>query len=177
MSIFDRLFKKEKAQEKLIKALDDNDFTQKAGGRLVDEIGVVKVSNREYQIVAPISGNVTVFYTYIYKGQTKSKRGKTMESYYNLPLQMYYAEYGAGIGIENTERAFRPSSGYTAKYVRKDGKWSYTDLKGNHKVVDTSKPVGYMASARKQMKEDLKKVKKRISANIRTTIKRNRGNG
>lgn len=164
---------KEKAQETLAEAIGDDNFTQKAGGLLVDEIGVVKVSNREYQIVAPMSGNVTVFYNYTYKGHITSKRGQTMQSYYNLPLQMYFAEYGAGIG-SSPQRAIRATSGYTAKYVRKDGKWSYADLKGIHQVVKTSKAVGYMSSARKQMKEDLKEVKKRISANIRTRIKRNR---
>lgn len=125
-------------------------FTQKYGKLLADEIGLVAKGEYGYQIVAPMSGNPEIAY------------------------QMYFAEYGAGVDASpERSKGFILSSGYTAKYVHKDGYWTYKDLAGDIQKVNTSIPIGYMASARKEIKKGFKNLSVEIKNTIHTRIKRN----
>lgn len=158
---------KQKAQETLETALSDNDFTQKAGNRLVKEIGTIQISKNEYRVVAPISGNVDIPYTVEHRHQIEQHS-------YNLPLQMYFAEYGAGLALKENKVAYtRLSSGYTPKNRYKTG-WAYEDLQGKYHFVNTSKAVGYMKSARQEMRQELKNLSKDLKAQFRTRIMRNK---
>ena len=124
------------------------DFTQAHKDTLSAYIRLVAKSNNEYFIIA---------------------QGDDQKINYEL----YFAEYGAGIG-SSPQRALKATSGYTAKYVHKDGYWFYEDLYGKHHKVNTSIALGYMENARQEMKEKLKQLSKRTKTKIRTTIKRNR---
>ena len=140
----------ETAKQTLSEKVTDNKFTQKYGILLVNEIGLIETAKNQYQIVAPMSNDPELAY------------------------QMYFAEYGAGIGAyEDSERFLRPTSGYVATRVNKDGYWWYYDLTVKVKRTNTSIAVGYMKSARKLMTKEMKNLSKRLKTKIHTRIKRN----
>lgn len=138
------------AQLNLSKAMGYSQFTQKHGEQLVNEIGLMQVAPKEYKIYAPVSGDREIAY------------------------EMYYAEYGAGIGANFAlDKQNRPISGYIPKYTRKEGGyWGYYDLEGNLHIVNTSMPVNYMYNARSVMKRAMKKLSTKLQTKIRTAIKR-----
>ena len=87
-----------------------------------------------------------------------------------IQYNLFFAEYGAGIS-----KSFSfVRSGYTPQYTNQYGYWFYKDENEVKHYINASEPIHYMSKAKKEMREKMKEVKKRISANIRTTIKRNR---
>lgn len=138
------------AKLNLAKGVQYTNFTQKHGEQLVNEIGLVEISPNNYQIVAPISGNQEIVY------------------------EMYFAEYGAGIGRKNSlDKSLKAKSGYVPKYVHKDGYWLYKDLNGEVHRVNTSTPINFMFIARSVMRREMKDLSKKLKTKIRTRIKRN----
>ena len=142
------------ARRTLASKVNNNDFTQKYGEALIMEIGLVEKSPNNYEIVAPMSGNPEIAY------------------------QMYFAEYGAGVGAngidgKTSQRTLRATSGYTPTKVDENGYWTYYDLQGHHHTVNTSIAVGYMETARKEMTIEMKNLSKRLKTKIHTRIKRN----
>lgn len=136
-----------KAKEVLAAAIYSPDFTQKHEQLLVNEIGVSEFSATGYKVYAPIT-----------QGDN------------NLAYEMYFAEYGAGLGASMakstpkgvTELVYIPT---TEHY---DGYWFYPFfpkdvpkeiIKKNgepalstHGFTNTSIAVNYMWSARQEMK-------------------------
>ena len=91
-----------------------------------------------------------------------------------IQYNLFYAEYGAGISSVFTVGM---QSGYIPQYTNQYGYWFYKDAYGQKHYINSSEPIRYMYNAKEAMRKQMKQIKKRISANIRTTIKRNRGNG
>lgn len=130
------------AKAQLARVASDQEFTQKFGAKLVDEIGVIKTRSG-YAIAAP------------YKHASKD----TAEN-------MYYAEYGAGILAEGGDSKGTDVWKYHTTYldpartVETDSK---SRVRGSRKlpykyqlatrgwvgVTDRSKPAHYMAAARR----------------------------
>lgn len=139
----------DEAQRTLASATFNENFTQKYGMQLIDEIGLVETSPNSYRIVAPISGDE------------------------EMALQMYYAEYGAGVGANNSlDKSPRAISGYKAQWTSKYGYWSYKTLQGKWHRVNTSEPANYMFRARNLMRLKMKQLKIRLQTRVRTTIQR-----
>ena len=127
-------------------------FTQKHRRLLVEEIGLIQTAPNEYKIVAPLSGNTEIAY------------------------EMYYAEYGAGIGaMNNLDKSSRPISAYTPHYQTMDeeGYWKYYELDGTVSKVNTSEPANYMYMARKRIRKEMNNTTVKMRTKIRTVIKRN----
>lgn len=161
------------AKMKLALAVNDPDFTQKYGFSLVDEIAIEQKSIFNYTIYAPKSGDNDIKYN------------------------MYFAEYGAGLGASQAERSatgvvkldYVPTriikkgefAGYwyynllePEPYVNKEGEVAIT-MTG---FTNTSKAVNYMWSARRLMgnllQRQIQNCEKKIGAKFKvsTRIKR-----
>ena len=161
------------AKMKLALAVNDPDFTQKYGYSLVDEIAIEQKSIFNYTIYAPKSGDNDIKYN------------------------MYFAEYGAGLGASQAERSATGvvELDYVPTRIIKEGEfagyWFYNLLEPEPYVnkegevaitmtgfTNTSKAVNYMWSARRLMgnllKEQIQKCEKKIGAKFKvsTRIKR-----
>lgn len=161
------------AKMKLALAVNDPDFTQKYGYSLVDEIAIEQKSIFNYTIYAPKSGDNDIKYN------------------------MYFAEYGAGLGASQAERSATGvvELNYVPTRVIQDGKYQgywfyhllqpepYVNKEGEVAITmtgftNTSKAVNYMWSARRLMgnllKEQIQKCEKKIGAKFKvsTRIKR-----
>lgn len=170
----------ETAKDTLSLTITNPDFTQKHEFDLVNEIGYLKTAPNEYSIIAPLSNNP------------------------EIELEMYYAEYGAGIGTSK-ERSIRPKTNYvrTGGTTKKGGEtfkppsgyWFYpligkewveykVDKLGRprRKVHDrwgytnTSEPANYMFEARETAKKEFKKLGEKVEQRIKTNIKRYKPN-
>ena len=161
------------AKMKLALSVNDPDFTQKYGYSLVDEIAIEQKSIFNYTIYAPKSGDNDIKYN------------------------MYFAEYGAGLGASQAERSATGvvELDYVPTRIIKEGEfagyWFYNLLEPEPYVnkegevaitmtgfTNTSKAVNYMWSARRLMgnllKEQIQKCEKKIGAKFKvsTRIKR-----
>lgn len=175
----ERISKKslDEAKNALLMTVSNKNFTQKHEYSLVNEIGLEKVSNSQYKIVAPISNDLEIKY------------------------EMYFAEYGAGVG-SSSARSIRPRSGYvrtqsmgnaTLKYGHSlKGYWYYpllnkewveykTDKLGRPRkkvhgrwgYTNTSTPANYMWTAREVARKEFRLLGEKIEQRIKTDIKRN----
>lgn len=166
------------AKDTLLLSVLDEDFTQKHEYSLVDEIGLKQNSSSRFTIVAPMSDDPEIVY------------------------EMYYAEYGAGIGADNRkQKSVIRKSGYVrtggnalAKFgVDLNGYWFYpligkewvenkTDKKGRPRTkthgrwgyTNTSEPANYMYEARKAVQKEFKALGDKVNQRIKTNIKRNK---
>lgn len=163
----------EHAKIKLALAVKDPDFTQKYGFSLVDEIAIEQKSVFNYIVYAPKSGDNDIKYN------------------------MYFAEYGAGLGASQAERSatgvvkldYVPTriikkgefAGYwyynllePEPYVNKEGEVAIT-MTG---FTNTSRAVNFMWSARRLMgimlQRQIQNCEKKIGAKFKvsTRIKR-----
>lgn len=161
------------AKMKLALAVNDPDFTQKYGFSLVDEIAIEQKSIFNYTIYAPKSGDNDIKYN------------------------MYFAEYGAGLGASQAERSatgvveldYVPTriikegefAGYwyynllePEAYVNKEGEVEMTTIG----FTNISGAVNFMWSARRLMgimlQRQIQKCEKKIGAKFKvsTRIKR-----
>lgn len=141
----------ETAQRTLIIESQNPNFTQKHGQLLANEIGLIENDINQYEIYAPVSGDPDIAY------------------------EMYYAEYGAGVGSSNAlDKSSRMGSGYIP-HTRADGYWVYPLIDGTwSSLVNTSEPANYMYQARQTIRQEMKKLKIKLQTKIRTRIKRNR---
>lgn len=131
------------AKQTLADGVSEPNFTQKYGDILIEEIGLENDNPQTYRIFAPITN--------------------TRE----MKLQMYFAEYGAGVDAMRGGNI--PSSGYTPHAPKyENGKWEYYTLMGEKRLTNTSIPVGYMREARRFAKDNLVEQ----IAKIKTQIKR-----
>lgn len=163
----------EHAKMKLALAVNYPDFTQKYGFSLVDEIAIEQKSIFNYTIYAPKSGDNDIKYN------------------------MYFAEYGAGLGASQAERSAKGvvELNYVPTRVIQDGEyqgyWFYNLLQPEPYVnkegevaitmtgfTNTSKAVNFMWSARRLMgimlKRQIQNCEKKIGAKFKvsTRIKR-----
>lgn len=147
------------AQTKLAMAIGDAGFTQKHGSSLVDEIGVKKAGKSAYAVYAPITGDNEIKY------------------------EMYFAEYGAGVGADTAEH--KPTNLVKLDYKTTNATahgWNYPvepyiriDKLGRkrvkrYKFTNTSKAVGYMWTARQTMKIKLKDALKKFEKKARVKL-------
>lgn len=160
-------------------AVESPEFTQKHGAELVNEIGVSQFSSNGYKIYAPISGDE------------------------ELKYEMYFAEYGAGLGAN--EAKFSATGAVALNYVpteiRDDGTWAYplvepqkvVNKKGElktyyYRITNTSEAVNFMYFARVQMalkmqeaikncEKTMKGKFKKISGQIKTSTNITRPKG
>lgn len=164
----------EVARSTLAAAINLNDFTQKHEMSLVHEIGVKRTTSKKgdiskgnaYKVYAPVSGDNEIAY------------------------EMYFAEYGAGIGAAMNPHPPTPIADlhYTDTKVDIDGYWYYrliypkikTDTLGrlrkkSYNRVNTSRAVNYMWSARTYARTRLKAYKrgliKELNVKVGTSIK------
>lgn len=160
----------EHAKMKLALAVNDPDFTQKYGFSLVDEIAIEQKSIFNYTIYAPKSGDNDIKYN------------------------MYFAEYGAGLGASQAERSatgvveldYVPTriikkgefAGYwyynllePEPYVNKEGEVAIT-MTG---FTNTSGAVNFMWSARRLMgimlQRQIQNCEKKIGAKFKVSTK------
>lgn len=163
----------ERAKMKLALAVNDPDFTQKYGFSLVDEIAIEQKSVFNYIVYAPKSGDNDIKYN------------------------MYFAEYGAGLGASQAERSAKGvvELNYVPTRVIKEGEfagyWYYNLLEPEPYVnkegevaitmtgfTNTSKAVNFMWSARRLMgimlQRQIQNCEKKIGAKFKvsTRIKR-----
>lgn len=161
------------AKIKLACSVDDTDFTQKYGYSLVDEIDLEQKSKYNYIVYAPKSGDNDIKYN------------------------MYFAEYGAGLGANQAERSATGvvELNYVPTRVIQEGKnqgyWYYNLLQPEPYVnkkgevvmtmqgfTNTSKAVNFMWSARRLMgtmlQSQIQKCENEIGAKFKvsTRIKR-----
>lgn len=132
-------------------AIESPTFTQKHGEQLVNEIGLSEFSSNGYKIYAPIT-------------QGDMSNPDSMERANAIKYEMYFAEYGAGLGASQAKSSAKGA--VALNYVRtqtprKDGSWTYPlitpELKVNdegeireydYAITNTSEAVNYMYSAR-----------------------------
>lgn len=163
----------EHAKMKLALAVNDPDFTQKYGFSLVDEIAIEQKSVFNYIVYAPKSGDNDIKYN------------------------MYFAEYGAGLGASQAERSAKGvvELNYVPTRVIQDGEyqgyWFYNLLQPEPYVnkegevaitmtgfTNTSGAVNFMWSARRLMgimlQRQIQNCEKKIGAKFKvsTRIKR-----
>lgn len=161
------------AKMKLALAVNDPDFTQKYGFSLVDEIAIEQKSVFNYIVYAPKSGDNDIKYN------------------------MYFAEYGAGLGASQAERSAKGvvELNYVPTRVIKEGDfagyWYYNLLEPEPYVnkegevamtmigfTNTSGAVNFMWSARRLMgimlQRQIQNCEKKIGAKFKvsTRIKR-----
>lgn len=161
----------EHAKIKLSLAINDPDFTQKYGYSLVDEIAIEQKSVFNYIVYAPKSGDNE-----------------------KIKYNMYFAEYGAGLGASQAERSatgvveldYVPTriikegefAGYwyynllePEPYVNKEGEVEMTTIG----FTNTSRAVNFMWSARRLMgimlQRQIQNCEKKIGAKFKVSTK------
>lgn len=137
------------AKTTLASAVDLEDFTQKHGEFLVDEIGISKFSASGYKVYAPIT-----------QGDNE------------IAYEMYFAEYGAGLGASVAKNTPKGATEfiYIPTKVNEEGYWFYPLIAPQEvvkkngeidvvtaKYTNTSVAVNYMWAARQTMKIYLNK--------------------
>ena len=161
------------AKMKLALAVNDPDFTQKYGYSLVDEIAIEQKSIFNYTIYAPKSGDNDIKYN------------------------MYFAEYGAGLGASQAERSAKGvvELDYVPTRVIQDGEyqgyWFYNLLQPEPYVnkegevemttigfTNTSGAVNFMWSARRLMgimlQRQIQNCEKKIGAKFKVSTRNKR---
>lgn len=155
------------AKQTLASVVSSSDFTQKHGEALVEEIGISKFSANGYQVFAPISGDN------------------------EIRNEMYFAEYGAGLGASVAKSTPTGVAGYNyiPQFVIQEGEhagyWFYPlleprpyvnkegELKMSSKgFTNTSVAANYMWSAREKMKQLLNAEISKCSKKIGVKFKR-----
>ena len=155
------------AKQTLASAISSPDFTQKHEIELVKEIGISEFSANGYQVYAPVSGDN------------------------EIRNEMYFAEYGAGLGASEAMSTPTGVAGYNyiPKYIigsgEKAGYWFYPlleprpyvnkegDLKMSSKgFTNTSVAANYMWAAREKMKQLLNAEISQCSKKIGVKFKR-----
>lgn len=157
------------ARSTLTAAIPLADFTQKHGADLINEIGIKKTlpskvdisKGNAYKIYAPVSGDNEIAY------------------------EMYFSEYGAGIGASQNEHPPTPLADlhYVATKVQPNGYWQYRleqpliridklgrPRKKNYNYVNTSRAVNYMWHARTYARMRLKEYKKGLIKELKVKV-------